>query len=76
MLKPAAILFASVLAAISITACVEGKNTSESTPETDAIKKAELIKATKAAIVIDSYEIGTNKVMPANNGSMNNNNER
>jgi hypothetical protein len=92
MPKQAARLFAplvtTVLATISITACVDNNNTSsqtteptaESTAENKATQNANLIKATKAAIVMDSYDakthIGTHQVTPANNSSTKSDHER
>ena len=79
---------ATVLATISITACVDNNNTSsqtakpttESTADSEATKKANLIKATKAAIVIEGYDndmnIKPHQVTPANNGSMKGDHER
>ncbi len=81
-------LFTTVLATISITACVDNNNTSsqtadpttESNAESEAAKKANLIKATKAAIVIEGYDndmnIKPHQVTPANNGSMKGDHER
>ena len=81
-------LFTTVLATISITACVDNNNTSsqtadpttKSTAESEATKKANLIKATKAAIVIEGYDndmnIKPHQVTPANNGSMKGDHER
>lgn len=81
-------LFTTVLATISITACVDNNNTSsqtadpttKSTTESEAAKKANLIKATKAAIVIEGYDndmnIKPHQVTPANNGSMKGDHER
>ena len=81
-------LFTTVLATISITACVDNNNTSsqtadpttKSTTESEATKKANLIKATKAAIVIEGYDndmnIKPHQVTPANNGSMKGDHER
>lgn len=79
---------ATVLATISITACVDNNNTSsqtakpttESTADSEATKKANLIKATKAAIVIEGYDndmnIKPHQVTPAHNGSMKSDHER
>lgn len=79
---------ATVLATISITACVDNNNTSnqtadpttESTAESEATKKANLIKATKAAIMIEGYDndmnIKPHQVTPAHNGSMKGDHER
>lgn len=79
---------ATVLATISITACVDNNNTSsqtakpttESTADSEATKKANLIKATKAAIVIERYDSDMNiqphQVTPAHNGSMKSDHER
>lgn len=79
---------ATVLATISITACVDNNNTSsqtakpttESTADSEATKKANLIKATKAAIVIEGYDndmnIKPHQVTPAHNGSMKGDHER
>ena len=75
-------LLTTVLATISITACVDNNSTSsqsaepttEANTESEAAKKANLIKATKAAIVIEGYDndmnIKPHQVTPANNGSM------
>ena len=60
MLKQAAIL----LATLAISACVEDTAVS-STTETEKKKAAALKEATKAAIVIQTYEIEENKVIPA-----------
>lgn len=88
MLKLFTPLFTTVLATISITACVDNNNTSsqtadpttKSTTESEAAKKANLIKATKAAIVIEGYDndmnIKPHQVTPANNGSMKGDHER
>jgi len=88
MLKLFTPLFTTVLATISITACVDNNNTSsqtadpttESNAESEAAKKANLIKATKAAIVIEGYDndmnIKPHQVTPANNGSMKGDHER
>jgi hypothetical protein len=57
MLKQAAIL----LAAIAITACGENALTEEEKEK----QPAALIKATKTAIVIPSYEVKINQVTPA-----------
>ena len=88
MLKLFTPLFTTVLATISITACVDNNNTSsqtadpttKSTTESEATKKANLIKATKAAIVIEGYDndmnIKPHQVTPANNGSMKGDHER
>jgi hypothetical protein len=88
MLKLFAPLLTTVLATISITACVDNNNTSsqtadpttESNAESEAAKKANLIKATKAAIVIEGYDndmnIKPHQVTPANNGSMKGDHER
>ncbi len=75
MLKQAAILFATLLAVINITACVEDTATTATTTETEETKKAALIKATKAAIVLDSYTEDTNTRNPAHKGSKNGNDE-
>ena len=79
-------LFTTVLATISITACVDNTSsqtadpTTKSTTESEAAKKANLIKATKAAIVIEGYDndmnIKPHQVTPANNGSMKGDHER
>tara|TARA_R110001583_G_C5647385_1_gene408382 strand:+ start:2302 stop:2610 length:309 start_codon:yes stop_codon:yes gene_type:complete len=65
MLKQAAIL----LTAIAITACGENTDVSSITTETAQTKEekkaANLKEATKAAIVIQSYEVEENKVTPA-----------
>jgi hypothetical protein len=88
MLKLFAPLLTTVLATISITACVDNNNassqsaepTTETNTESEAAKKANLIKATKAAIVIEGYDsdmnIKPNQVTPANNGSMKGDHER
>ncbi|MGK0248371.1 MAG: hypothetical protein ACI910_001102 [Oleispira sp.] len=55
MLQQAAIL----LAAIAITAC------GETAPLAEEKQTAALIKATNAAIIIQSYEVETNQVTPA-----------
>jgi hypothetical protein len=69
MLKQAAIL----LAAIAITACGENEAVSsasvETAPTAEEKKAATLIKATKAAIIIESYEVEANKVTPAKTSS-------
>lgn len=69
MLKQAAIL----LAAIALTACAEdtavSATASETTTSAEKAKEAALIKATKAAIIIESYEVETNKVTPANHSA-------
>ena len=81
-------LLTTVLATISITACVDNNSTSsqsaepttEANTESEAAKKASLIKATKAAIVIEGYDndmnIKPHQVTPANNGSMKGDHER
>ena len=81
-------LLTTVLATISITACVDNNSTSsqsaepttEANTESEAAKKANLIKATKAAIVIEGYDndmnIKPHQVTPANNGSMKGDHER
>ena len=81
-------LLTTVLATISITACVDNNSTSsqsaepttEANTENEAAKKANLIKATKAAIVIEGYDSDMNiqphQVTPAHNGSMKSDHER
>jgi hypothetical protein len=61
MLKQAAIL----LATLAISACVEDTAVSSTTAETEKKKAAALKEATKAAIVIQTYEIEETKVIPA-----------
>ena len=65
MLKQAAI----IIAAITMTACGEDTAVSstdtETTPATEKAKSSTLLEATKAAIVIESYEVEPNKVTPA-----------
>ena len=81
-------LLTTVLATISITACVDNNSTSsqsaepttEANTESEATKKANLIKATKAAIVIEGYDSDMNiqphQVTPAHNDSMKSDHER
>ena len=61
MLKQAAILLATLL----ISACAEDTAVSSTTSETGKNKAAALKEATKAAIVIQTYEVEENKVTPA-----------
>jgi Cu/Ag efflux protein CusF len=63
MLKQAAIL----LATLAISACVE--DSAVSSTDTEKKNAAALKEATKAAIVIQTYEVEENKVTPAHKSS-------
>ena len=76
MLKQTSILLATLFSAASLTACIDSsKNDPTIADENNTDKKdSHLMKATKAAIIIESYDPGANQSSSANQGDSNSSN--